>query len=106
MPVGHSTQENITELETLAVVWAISHFGAYLYGSKVTVYTDHSAVHTVLQDPHATGKHAKVYDSGLNEVGIIYQPGREWLCRCSITLPTGSHSQGRDSGIGSPGSSM
>ena len=34
----------ITELETLAVVWGISHFHAYLYGHDVTVCTDHSAV--------------------------------------------------------------
>ena len=45
----------ITELETLAVVWAISHFHAYLYSHDVLVYTDHSAVRTVLQTPSANG---------------------------------------------------
>ena len=34
----------ITELETLAVVWAIQNYHAYLYGHEVTVVTDHSAV--------------------------------------------------------------
>jgi hypothetical protein len=34
----------VTELETLAVVWATTHFRAYLYGNDVTVYTDHTAV--------------------------------------------------------------
>ena len=29
----------VTELETLAVVWAIGHYTAYLYGHNVTVYT-------------------------------------------------------------------
>ena len=29
----------ITDLETLAVVWALSHFHYYLYGHKVTVIT-------------------------------------------------------------------
>ena len=29
----------ITELETLAVVWAISHIHSYLYGNRVTVLT-------------------------------------------------------------------
>lgn len=33
-----------TELETLAVVWAISHFNAYFYGHEVIFFTDHSAV--------------------------------------------------------------
>ena len=32
---------SITELETLAVVWAITHFIPYLYGHDVTVLTDH-----------------------------------------------------------------
>ena len=30
----------ITELETLTVVWAMSHFHHYLYGHNVTVFTD------------------------------------------------------------------
>ena len=37
----------ITEMETLAVVWAMSHFRHYLYGHNVTVFTDHSAVKAV-----------------------------------------------------------
>jgi len=35
---------NITDLETLAVVWAVSHFHAYLYDHNVEVRTDHSVV--------------------------------------------------------------
>ncbi len=38
----------ITDLETLAVVWSIAHFKTYLYGQKVTIYTDHAAVKAVL----------------------------------------------------------
>ena len=42
----NSSERNygITELETLAVVWAISHFHHFLYGHKVKVFTDHTAV--------------------------------------------------------------
>ena len=47
-----------TELETLAVVWAIQHYPAYLYGHEVTVITDHSAVKAILQTPSPSGKHA------------------------------------------------
>ena len=39
----------ITELETLAVVWAMNHFKCYLYGNSVTVYTDHSAIKAMLE---------------------------------------------------------
>lgn len=71
----------ITELETLAVVWAISHFHAYLYGNDVTVYTDHSAVKAVLSTPSANGKHArwwsKVFGTGVKTVNIIYRSGKE-----------------------------
>ena len=71
----------ITELETLAVVWALQHFRAYLYNHEVTVVTDHSAVRAVLETPSPSGKHArwwlKVYSSGIGKVSIVYRPGRE-----------------------------
>ena len=71
----------ITDLETLAVVWAISHFQYYLYGHDVTVCTDHQAVKAILGSPNASGKHArwwsKVYSSGLRTIDITYRPGRE-----------------------------
>ncbi len=49
----------ITEL---AVVWAATHFRAYLYRNKVTVYTDHSAVKAVLKAPNPT---CQVVDPGV-----------------------------------------
>ena len=83
MQADHSPKVRyaITELETLAVVWALSHFHAYLYGNNVTVYTDHSAVKAVLATPSANGKHArwwsKVYGTGVKSVNIIYRSGNE-----------------------------
>ena len=72
---------SITELETLAVVWAVSHFHSYLYGHRVTVYTDHSAVKAVLETPNPTGKHARwwtrVYGRGVKQVSIVYRCGKE-----------------------------
>lgn len=71
---------SITELETLAVVWAMSHFQFYLYGHSVTVYTDHSAVTAILNCPTPTGKHARwwlrVYAQGIRDVKIIHRSGR------------------------------
>ena len=81
----------ITELETLAVVWAMSHFHSYLYGHSVTVFTDHSAVKAVLETPNPSGKHARwwtrVYGRGVKEVKIRYRPGKtnanaDALSRC------------------------
>ena len=71
----------ITELETLAVVWSVSHFHAYLYGHDVQVFTDHSAVKAVLETPSPSGKHArwwsKMFGSGVRSLQITYRAGRE-----------------------------
>ena len=53
MPVGQ--HYSITELESLAMVWAIQHFRAYLYGHDFTVITDHSAVQAILDKPESNG---------------------------------------------------
>ena len=63
------------------MVWAVSHFHAYLYGHVVAVYTDHSAVTAVLGTPSPNDKHAqqwtRVFGSGIQNIDIVYQPGRE-----------------------------
>ena len=72
---------SVTELETLAVVWAIGHYSAYLYGHNVKIYTDHSAVKAELGATNLSGKHArwwtKVYANGLQSVEIVYHSGKE-----------------------------
>ena len=79
----------ITELETLAVVWAITHFRHCLYGKSVTIFTDHSAVKAVLETPNPTGKHArwwsKVYGSGVSKVHITYRSGKENQCADALS---------------------
>ena len=67
----------ITELETLAVVWGISHFHHFLYGHDVTVYTDHAAVKAVLEADNPTAKHARWWTRGLKCVKILYRAGKE-----------------------------
>ena len=70
----------ITELETLAVVWAITHFHSYLYGQEVTVYTDHSAVEAILNTSSPSGKNArwwsKVYGAGVRKIDIVHRSGK------------------------------
>ena len=86
----------VTELETLAVVWAISHYRAYLYGHDVKVYTDHSAVKAVLGATNLSGKHArwwtKVYANGVQSLEIVYRSSKEnnnadALSRMPLTSP-------------------
>ncbi len=71
----------ITDLETLAVVWALSHFRSYLYGQEVVVYTDHSAVCSILSSPHNSGKHARwwmrVHCGGVKSLQFRHRSGRE-----------------------------
>ena len=83
----------VTELESLAVVWAVNHFHAYLYGHDVVVFTDHSAVKAVLETPNPSGKHArwwsKVFGSGVRNINIVYRAGKEngnadALSRCPL----------------------
>jgi hypothetical protein len=38
----------ITELECLAIVWSVKYFRHYLYGSKFTIITDHTALKWLL----------------------------------------------------------
>ena len=51
----HEKKYGISEMEALAVVWAVKHFRSYiiLYGHHCDVYTDHSALKAL---PHPSGK--------------------------------------------------
>ena len=63
------------------MVWAVSHFHAYLYGHDVVVYTDHAAVQAVLETPSPNGKHSrwwsKLYGAGLKSIKILYRAGQD-----------------------------
>ena len=46
----------ITELEALAIVWAVKHFCQYLYSHKCHVITNHEALKSLLNTPHPSEK--------------------------------------------------
>ena len=72
----HEQWYGITELETLAVVWSLKHFLAYLYGHKCIVYTDHSPVKSLLKTKHPSGKLAR-WGEVVSEfdLEVKYRPG-------------------------------
>ena len=49
----------ISELETLAIVWAVKYFRAYLLGHPCTVLTDHAACLSLLNTPRPSAKLAR-----------------------------------------------
>jgi len=63
----------------LAVVWAVSHFHAFLWLQYGGVH----AVRAVLETPSANGKHArwwsKLFGAGLKSIKIIYHQGKDNL---------------------------
>ena len=93
---------SVTELETLAVVWAMSHYHYYLYGHSVKVYTDHSAVWAVLDSPNPTAKHARwwtrVYGKGVKNVQIMYRAGKENVNADALSRSPQASTSGTDDG--------
>ena len=74
----HEKNYGVTELEALAVVWAVKHFRPYLYGHRCTVLTDHEALKSLLNTPHPSGKLAR-WGMAIQELdlNIIYRPGKQ-----------------------------
>ena len=73
----HEKNYGISELEALAVVWAVKHFRHYLYGYRCIVFTDHEALKSLLNIPQPSGKLAR-WGMALQELDlrIKYRPGK------------------------------
>jgi RNase H-like domain found in reverse transcriptase len=57
----HGAEPNYgaTQLECVAVVWAVQHFRYYLIGRRFTLITDHSALKWLWNKPNLTGMYAR-----------------------------------------------
>ena len=73
----HEKNYGITELETLALVWAVKLFKPYLLGHKTVVFTDHSACTSLLKAPHPSAKLAR-WAMAVQELDleIKHRPGK------------------------------
>ncbi len=68
---------SVTHLEALAVVWALQHFRDLIFGYRITVYTDHSALTQLFTGKNFTGRLARWYLTVMQfEPEIKYLPGK------------------------------
>ncbi|OWY99881.1 reverse transcriptase, partial [Phytophthora megakarya] len=76
--VASETEANygITELECLAVVWAIKLNRPYLYGRRFTIVTDHSALKWLMTSPNLAGNlHRWALTLQEFDFEVQYRPG-------------------------------
>jgi hypothetical protein len=72
----------ITELECLAIIWAVKYFRHYLYGSKFSIITDHSALKWLLNSvTENANRRLERWKIVLSEYDfeIIYRKGKNYF---------------------------
>ena len=74
----HERNYGITELECLAVIWAVKHFHHYLHGQKFLIVTDHAALAYLKNMVNPVGKLGRwlMTLNGYN-FDIINRPGKQ-----------------------------
>jgi hypothetical protein len=76
---NHGAESNYgaTQLEQLAVVWAVDHFKHYLYGKPFYIITDHTALKALMKQEDPKGKFAR-WSMRLQpyDIDMLYKPGR------------------------------
>ena len=75
---GAEKNYSITELETLAIVSSLKHFEYYVYGTNLTIFTDHKAC-TALLTPTVLNTRLKrmTYYLQDKDLNIVYRPGKK-----------------------------
>ena len=74
---AHERNYEVTKVEELGVVWAVQQFQQYLYDDRCRIFTDHEALHSLLNTCHPSGKLTR-WGLALQELDlqIQYRPGR------------------------------
>jgi len=66
-----------TQLECLAVVWAVKHFRYYLLGRQFKVITDHTALKWLFKMKDPSGLFARwIMQLQVYDMEVIYRKGR------------------------------
>ena len=74
----HERNYSITELECLAVIWAVKHYHHYLHGQRVTIITDHAALKYLLNMTNPVGKLGRwLMTLNGHDLEIINRPGKQ-----------------------------
>ena len=69
---------SVTDKESLAVVASLKHFRYLIFGHRVTVYTDHTAVRGIFNNPTLSGRRARWFEIAQDyDVQYRYIPGRQ-----------------------------
>ncbi|KAE8894481.1 hypothetical protein PF003_g21348 [Phytophthora fragariae] len=85
-PVAYASKVNsptvanysISELECLAVVWAVRLFRPHLYGRRFTIVTDHVALKWLMTTKEPAGRlHRWALTLQEYDFDIVYRPGKE-----------------------------
>ena len=90
----------ISELETLALVWAVRYFRQYILGHHCTVYTDHTACLSILNTARPSGKLARwALTIQEMDLSIKHKAGRkngnaDALSRCPVSTENDSQVDG------------
>lgn len=75
----NSSERNYStsEREMLAIVWASRNFNTYIYGRKITFYTDHKPLSTLVKSKEPNGRLYKLLLK-IQELdySIVYFPGK------------------------------
>src|SRR4051812_28991612 len=75
---GAETKYGATQLEQLAVVWAVEHYRQYLYGKRFQVVTDHTALKSLMKLKDPKGLYARwIMRLQPYDIDLIYKPGNQ-----------------------------
>ena len=73
----HQRNYSATQLELLAIVWALKTYRHYLLGAPFRLETDHQALEWLVKQPNVSGVMARwIMVMQEYDINLVYKPGR------------------------------